>query len=118
LLWTFIQLGGFQRLWQSERLPDEDLQSLEFLIMRDPDGPAVMRGTGGLRKIRFAPPSRGRGKSGSMRIGFVQFPKYHRIYLVTMFLKKDADNLNRTDCESVKRTLARLEEALRKGQNP
>lgn len=86
--------------------------------MRDPAGPAVMKGTGGLRKIRFAPPSRGRGKSGSMRVGFAQFPEFGRIYLVTMFLKKDTDNLSAADCRAIKLVLDDLGDALRKGRNP
>ena len=86
--------------------------------MRNPARPAVMKGTGGLRKIRFAPPSRGRGKSGSMRVGFVQFPEFGRIYLVTLFLKKDADNLSAADRRAISSMLADLAEAIRKGQNP
>jgi len=77
-----------------------------------------MKGTGGLRKIRFAPPTRGRGKSGSIRVGFAQFPEFARIYLVTMFLKKDTANLSAADCRAVKRVLDELGEALRKGLNP
>jgi hypothetical protein len=73
------------------------LQALELAIMREPTAAAVVAGTGGLRKIRFAPPSRGKGKSGSMRVGYVQFPEIRRIYLVTLFLKKDAANLTSAD---------------------
>jgi hypothetical protein len=109
-----IQLAGFTRLWQSEKLLDEDLQALEIAIMRDPARPAVLQGTGGLRKIRFAPVSRGKGKSGSMRVGFVQFPEYRRIYLVTLFLKKDAENLNAADRNAIKSVLANLVDAIRK----
>jgi hypothetical protein len=116
--WTLIQLTGFRRLWQSQKLPDEDLQALEALIMRNPAGPAVMKGTGGLRKIRFAPPSRGRGESDSMRIGFAQYPEVRRIYLVTMFLKKDAENLNAADRRAIKSVLDDLSAALRIGANP
>ncbi|MFI5382076.1 MAG: addiction module toxin RelE [Tepidisphaerales bacterium] len=116
--WTFIQLTGFRRLWQSEKLPDEDLQALETAIMRDPTAPAVMKGTGGLRKLRFAPPSRGKGKSGSMRVGFVQFPEFGRIYLVTLFLKKDTDNLSAADRQAIRSMLVALADAIRKGRNP
>ena len=86
--------------------------------MRNPSEVPVMRGTGGLRKTRFAPPSRGRGKSGSMRVGFAQFPEHRRIYVVTMFLKKDETNLNAADRNRVKTLLAQLAEALREGRNP
>ena len=109
-----IQLPVFWRLWQAQKLPDEDLQALEAAVMRDPGGASVMKGTGGLRKIRFAPPSRGKGKSGSMRVGFVQFPEIGRIYFVTLFLKKDADNLSAADRQAIKSVLAQLTDAIRK----
>jgi hypothetical protein len=118
LRWTLIQLAGFQKLWSRERLGDEDLQALDGAIMRDPVGAAVMKGTGGLRKIRFAPPSRGKGKSGSMRVGFAQFPEFGRIYLVTLFLKKDSENLSAGDRKAIEAALDDLAMALRKGQNP
>jgi hypothetical protein len=118
MTWTFIQLTGFRRLWLAERLPDEALQALEAAIMRDPARPAVIRGTGGLRKIRFAPPSGGRGKSRSMRVAYVQFPEYGRIYLVTLFLKRDSDNLSAADRNAIRVVLSRLADALQKGLNP
>ena len=116
--WTLIPLTAFRRLWQSLKLPDEDLRGLESAIMRDPAAPAVMKGTGGLRKIRFAPPSRGSGKSGSMRVGFAQFPEFRRIYLVTLFLKKDAGNLSAADCKAIKTRLTELADVIRKGREP
>jgi hypothetical protein len=116
--WTFIHLAGFNRLWHAQELSDEDLQALEASIMQNPQRPAVMKGTGGLRKIRFAPPSRDRGKSGSMRVGFAQFPEVRRVYLVTLFLKKDEDNLSAADRKAIKNMLTDLAEALRKGLNP
>jgi putative transcriptional regulator len=77
-----------------------------------------MKGTGGLRKIRFAPPSRGKGKSGSMRIGYAQYPEFGRIYLVTLFLKKNTDNLSVADRQDIQSVLADITKALWKGQNP
>jgi len=118
LRWTLIQLTGFTRLWDAERLSDDDLQALESLIMRDPASPAVIKGTGGLRKIRFAPPSGGKGKSGSIRVGFAQFPEFRRIYLVTMFWKKDVENLSAADCRAIKSMLKMLADVLAKGKEP
>jgi hypothetical protein len=34
--WTLIQLTGFRRLWEAERMSDEDLRALEAAIMRGP----------------------------------------------------------------------------------
>lgn len=77
-----------------------------------------MRGTGGLRKARFAPPSRGTGKSGSMRIGYAQFPQYRLILLVTLFLKKDEENLDAATCAGIKALLHRVSHALQTGAKP
>jgi hypothetical protein len=100
--WTLIYLAPFVSRWRSERLSDDELQALEAEIMRDPSGAPVMRGTGGLRKIRFAPPSRGKGKSGSMRVGYAVFPRAGAIFVIAMFLKKDDANWSRGDQSRIK----------------
>jgi hypothetical protein len=118
MLWTFLQLRGFNALWRQERLRDEDLQALEQLILRDPAGAPTMKGTGGLRKVRFAPPSWNRGKRGAMRVAYAQFPEYRRIYLVTLFLKSNQENLTAADRHEIKAILDRIAAALSKGENP
>jgi hypothetical protein len=67
---TFIQLSGFVSEWKRFRLDGEDLRDLERSLLARPDAGAVMAGTGGLRKVRFAPPSRHSGKSGAYRVGY------------------------------------------------
>jgi hypothetical protein len=114
--WTLIQLRGFTSLWKSERLSDDDLQGLESQIMRDPGAAPVMRGTGGLRKIRFAPPSRGTGKSGAMRVGYAQFPEHRRVYLITLFLKSDQENLSAAARNLIRSTLEELAAELSKSK--
>ena len=116
--WTLIQMPTFTVRWRAERLPDEDLQALEAAIMRSPSIAAVMKGTGGLRKIRFAPASRNEGKSGSMRVGYAQFPEYNLILLVTLFLKKNEDNLDAATRNGVKAALNRIAGILDAGGTP
>ena len=53
---TIIQLSAFAANWRRLGLTDEDLQELEAMLMSRPAGWPAMRGTGGLRKARFAPP--------------------------------------------------------------
>jgi hypothetical protein len=54
---TIAQVSAFVAEWRKLRLTDEDLAALEKMIMDHPDAGAVMAGTGGIRKLRFAPPS-------------------------------------------------------------
>jgi hypothetical protein len=52
-----------------------------------------------------------------MRVGYAQFPEFGRIYLVTLFLKKNAENLSAADRQAIRSALADLAQALQKGRN-
>ena len=65
---TLIQLSAFVAKWSKLKLSDEDLQSLEGALIADPQIGDLIPGTGGLRKLRFAPPSRHTGKRGAFRV--------------------------------------------------
>ena len=54
-------------------------------MLEDPKVGAVMRGTGGVRKMRFA--FKHRGKSGSVRVIYVDFEVYEKIYLSQHILR-------------------------------
>jgi hypothetical protein len=114
--WTLAHLPSFTVPWRSERLSDEDLQALEAAIMRDPSGAPVMKGTGGLRKIRFAPSARGKGKSGSMRVGYAQFPERRLILLITLFSKSSQENLGAAERNQIKALLGRIEDKIKRGE--
>lgn len=90
---TFGQVAGFVAEWKRLRLTDEDLQALETLIMRRPEAGVVIRGAGGLRKIRFAPPSWHRGKSGAARVCYVVFAEVDQCYFIALFAKNEQANL-------------------------
>jgi hypothetical protein len=90
---TFIPLTEFASEWKHFKLSDEDLQALEALLQKSPEAGAVMSGTGGVRKVRFAPPSRHRGKSGAYRVVYLYLRVGDRIVLLTIFAKNDRENL-------------------------
>ena len=78
------------RKWK--RLTDADLQALEAAIAKAPGEPPVVKGAGGLRKIRFAPPSQHVGKRGSMRVGFAYYQMKAVIFVVVVFSKHESSN--------------------------
>jgi len=90
---TFIQLSRFVAKWRSLKLNDADLSALESLLMADPDAGDVMAGTGGVRKIRFAPPSRHTGKSGAFRVAYTYFRTGDTVYLLTIYGKNEQENV-------------------------
>jgi hypothetical protein len=89
---TFIQVSRFVSKWKSLRLNDADLSALEAMLMANPDAGDVMAGTGGVRKVRFAPPSRHTGKSGAFRVAYCYFRMGETVYLLTIFAKNEQDN--------------------------
>jgi mRNA-degrading endonuclease RelE of RelBE toxin-antitoxin system len=111
---SLIQLSPFDRKWRAARLKDEDLQALEQLIMRRPDAGDVIRSAGGLRKIRFAPPSWHRGKSGALRVCYAIYEEFGLIILVTFFGKNEQANLTDAERNQAKVVLERITAGLRK----
>ena len=55
----------FDKQWREMGLDDNDLQNLQVELLKNPQIGNVIRGTGKLRKMRFA--FQNRGKSGSSR---------------------------------------------------
>lgn len=51
---TFVELPIFQKRWDELGLNDKDLRNLQEKLLDDPKIGAVMQGTGGVRKMRFA----------------------------------------------------------------
>jgi mRNA-degrading endonuclease RelE of RelBE toxin-antitoxin system len=87
-VFTFIETRLFTRLVQ-EYLSDDEYFALQRELMRNPEAGAVIRGSGGVRKLRWAAP--GRGKRGGYRvIYFVRRPK-GVIWLLTLYPKNVAD---------------------------
>jgi hypothetical protein len=63
---------------------------LEFLARR-PKAGRIIQGTGGLRKVRFAQP--GKGKSGGTRVIYYYHNEDNPILLLLIYAKADKENL-------------------------
>ncbi len=107
---TFIQTNEFSRNWKELGFNDEDLRKLELELLKNPQIGSVIRGTGRLRKMRFA--FLNGGKSGSVRVCYVDFVIQEAIYLVTVYSKKEKDNLTQEERNNIKRMIKLLEESL------
>jgi hypothetical protein len=94
---AFIHLDLFDEEWRDLGLSDTDLVELLGSILAGPDRPPVVRGGEGIRKIRFAPSRARRGKSGAYRVGYVRFPEFGFILLVTVWGKNDKSDLSAAD---------------------
>jgi hypothetical protein len=90
-----------------EALTDEHYGLLQASLVTKPDAGDLIKGSGGLRKLRWALP--GRGKSGGIRVIYFWRVSESQILMLTMYAKNERSNLTPVQ---VKR-LAKLVEALK-----
>lgn len=103
----FIHGKKFDEQWQSLGLTDDDLKNLQRTLPENPKIGSVMRGTGRLRKMRYAYGNR--GKSHCARVCYVDFEVHEKIFLVMVFAKNDMENLTRSERNSIKQLIERLQ---------
>ena len=70
-----------------------------FLTLR-PDAGSVMKGTGGMRKLRWA--GSGRGKRGGLRVIYYWWVKTERISLLMVYPKNEQDDLTADQLKQLK----------------
>jgi hypothetical protein len=78
----FVESHGFSahraRLERDGELTDDDMVALEKDIIANPEAGDLVRGTGGLRKIRLGQRAVGRGKRGGARVLYLDLPNRSR----------------------------------------
>lgn len=104
-LLTFVQQPAFTRRWARLGLVDEDLRDLEGQIMRSPWAAPVVPGTGGARKLRFAPPSWHRGRRGAARVIYAVLEGRGWVLLMAIYGKNEQDDLSADQRREIRRFL-------------
>lgn len=110
---AFAQTNAFTSQWKGLKLGDADLRTLELQLMAGPETAAVMAGTGGLRKVRFAPPSMRTGKSGATRVCYLWLPDRSFLWLIAIYPKNEKDNLTARERNEVRSMIERLKQSTR-----
>jgi mRNA-degrading endonuclease RelE of RelBE toxin-antitoxin system len=106
---TFVEMSWFtERL--KRRMDDESYRALQNELMDSPQKGKIMSGCGGLRKVRFADPSRGKGKRGGVRVIYLYVPQLFRIDMIDVYGKDEKDDLSSAE----KKMLAALAASARR----
>jgi len=109
----FVEEDDFGSDWKDLGLNDEDdLSALQVMIMANPRGAPIVRGTVGLRKMRFAPDSWNSGKSGAARVCYAYFEKHWTVLLLMAYGKGAKENLSNGECLAIKKYLKTVEKYL------
>lgn len=103
---TFVETNEFRRRWTKLGFGDEDLRELQAYLLEHPDAGDVMQGTGGVRKLRWARP--GRGKSGGARTIYLDLADRHTTWLITVFGKNEQANLSAEERNEVRIFVKRI----------
>lgn len=106
----FIQTKQFSKQWDELGFKDDDLRRLELEILQNPKNGDVIPGTGRLRKMRFA--YNNRGKSGSVRVCYVDFDRHATVYLIVVYAKANKENLSKEECNVLRSLIQTLEDSL------
>jgi mRNA-degrading endonuclease RelE of RelBE toxin-antitoxin system len=88
---TFKETSFFTRQ-TADLLSDEELTALQWALMANPESGDLIRGSGGLRKLRWA--GSGRGKRGGLRVIYYWHVSGSVILLLLAYPKNEQENLS------------------------
>jgi hypothetical protein len=94
-------LPGFER-HRADYLDDDAFRELQNLLMMHPEAGTVIPGTGGLRKLRFTDPRRGKGKRGGLRVIYYWCNSGLQFWLFTVYDKDEIAELIPRQCKALK----------------
>jgi mRNA-degrading endonuclease RelE of RelBE toxin-antitoxin system len=87
---TFIETQLFSRLVR-EYLSDDEYADVQAQLVRNPEAGSVVRGSGGVRKLRVA--AQGRGKSGGYRLIYYLGSPKGVVWMLTIYPKSERDSI-------------------------
>ena len=89
-MFSFIESKLFSRL-VGEYLTDDEYARLQIALIDAPESGALVAGSGGVRKLRWAQP--GRGKRGGIRVIYYAKTRAGVIWMLTIYAKNEEENI-------------------------
>ena len=102
----FIETTSFTKNLP-RHLDDDGYAALQAFLSVHPQAGDVVRGTDGVRKIRWS--TRGRGKRGGSRIIYYWLAKEEHIYLLTVYAKGEKEDLTAAERDAWRRAVEAID---------
>lgn len=96
----FVETAYYTRIIAGY-LSDEEQGELQAHLIEHPDDGAIIKGTGGIRKIRWG--AKGKGKSGGVRVIYYWRTARGHIYLLNIYGKNEASDLTEKEKKYLKK---------------
>ncbi len=87
---TFVESKLFTSL-VNKYLSDDEYAALQQAIADNPEAGGVIRGSGGVRKLRWG--VSGRGKRGGIRVIYYLRSRQGEVWMLTLHAKNEADSI-------------------------
>ena len=104
---VFIETPAFERMREGY-LNDDQYRLLQAALMADPESGDLIRGSGGIRKVRWAIP--GKGKRGGLRVIYYWITKRRHLLLLTLYRKSEASDHTPKEVAALRALVKGLEE--------
>ena len=103
---VFVESSGFSR-HLPDHLSDDEYGLFQKHLAERPDAGALIKRTGGVRKVRWA--SGGKGKRSGVRVIYYWISAKDEIHLLVIYGKGEKENLSPDDLKRVKVLLEEIE---------
>lgn len=88
----FKEMRSFESR-RADYMDDDEYSAFQQFLLKKPTAGDTIKGTGGLRKIRWSDPSRGKGKRSGVRIIYYWFDSHNQFWLFTLYNKDEMTDL-------------------------
>ena len=97
---VIVETSVFTRQVQ-KILTDEEYRALQMALIARPDMGKVIRGSGGIRKVRWS--TRGRGKRGGVRVIYYWAVVREQLLMLFIYPKTKQSDLTREQLKTLRR---------------
>lgn len=86
----FIEATAFTK-YVYDYLSEDEYSGLQSFLLQYPESGSIVRGSGGVRKVRWA--ISGKGKSGGVRVIYYFKRQEDEIWLLTIYSKNEVESI-------------------------